>query len=121
MTESKCNSMGERIKQTRERKGIMQQNLADAVGLNVSVLSRIENGARKVRSNELIQIANQLNVSTDYLLQGTSLEQNPADALLDDMALRKLARKSFQGLSPQEAAAKQKYFRRILNALFENT
>ena len=37
---------GERIRNTREDMDILQQELADAVEMNVSVLSRIEKGTR---------------------------------------------------------------------------
>ncbi|MBR4695670.1 MAG: helix-turn-helix transcriptional regulator, partial [Selenomonadaceae bacterium] len=36
---------------------ILQQELANTIGINVSVLSRIENGTRPVRDDELIKIA----------------------------------------------------------------
>lgn len=59
---------GERIRNVREDKDILQQELADAIGINVSVLSRIEKGTRPIRDDELIKIANKLSVSSDYLL-----------------------------------------------------
>lgn len=62
-------STGERIRNTREDLDILQQELADAVGINVSVLSRIEKGTRAIRDDELAKIANKLHVSSDYLLE----------------------------------------------------
>lgn len=59
---------GERIRNVRENKGIFQQELADAIDLNVSVLNRIEKGTRPIRDDELVKIANTLSVSSDYLL-----------------------------------------------------
>ena len=48
-------STGERIRSAREDLDILQQELADAVGINVSVLSRIEKGTRQVRDDELVK------------------------------------------------------------------
>ena len=70
-------STGERIRSAREDLDILQQELADAVGINVSVLSRIEKGTRQVRDDELVKIANKLHVTTDYLLGRT--DNMPAD------------------------------------------
>lgn len=63
--------IGERIRNIREDEDILQQELADAIGINVSVLSRIEKGTRQLRDDELIKIADKLNVSVDYLLGRT--------------------------------------------------
>ncbi|MBR2214394.1 MAG: helix-turn-helix domain-containing protein [Selenomonadaceae bacterium] len=72
---------GERIKNVREDRDILQQEMADAIGMNVSVLSRIENGTRQVRDDELVKIADKLNVTTDYLLgrdnQGATPDKLP--------------------------------------------
>lgn len=59
---------GEKIRNIREDHDILQQELADATGINVSVLNRIEKGRRPVRDDELLAIAKCLNVSTDTLL-----------------------------------------------------
>ncbi len=64
---------GDRIRNAREDKDILQQELANAINMNVSVLNRIEKGTRPIRDDELIRIARALQVSTDYLL-GTSRE-----------------------------------------------
>ena len=64
---------GDRIRNAREDKDILQQELANAINMNVSVLNRIEKGTRPIRDDELVRIARALQVSTDYLL-GTSRE-----------------------------------------------
>lgn len=70
-------STGERIRNTREDLDILQQELADAVGINVSVLSRIEKGTRAIRDDELAKIAKKLHVSSDYLLELSDTAQPP--------------------------------------------
>lgn len=60
--------IGERITELRKIKKISQQQLADKIGMNQSVLNRIENGSRPVRDDEIKAIASFFKVSTDYLL-----------------------------------------------------
>lgn len=66
---------GEKIRNTREDMDILQQELANAIGMNVSVLSRIEKGTRAIRDDELVKIAQKLQVTTDYLLGNTQPKQ----------------------------------------------
>ena len=56
------------MKQLRERHGLNQKELAESLGVNRSVLNRIENGTRPVRDDELKLFADYFNVSADYLL-----------------------------------------------------
>lgn len=65
-------NIGKRIVSLRENKGWTQKELANRVNLNVSVMNRIESNERPVKDNELLQIANVLEVSTDYLLGRTN-------------------------------------------------
>lgn len=63
---------GHRIRDARESKGIFQGELAKMANINKSVMSRIENGDRAVRDDELREIAKCLNVSADYLIGRSS-------------------------------------------------
>lgn len=65
-------STGRRIRDVRESKGILQGELAKMANINKSVMSRIENGDRAVRDDELREIAKSLNVSADYLIGRSS-------------------------------------------------
>ena len=47
---------------------LTQKELSERTGINQSVLSRIENGTRPIRDDELKLFADFFNVSTDYLL-----------------------------------------------------
>lgn len=62
---------GDRIKKLREREGLTQLDLAKKVGINNSVLSRIEAGKRPVEDNEMNLFADFFDVTTDYLLGRT--------------------------------------------------
>lgn len=72
---------GERITLLREKRNITQKELADKIKVNKSVMNRIESGERPIRDTELIDIANVLDVSTDYLLGRT---EKPIDEKIDE-------------------------------------
>lgn len=56
---------------------LTQKELSDKIGINQSVLNRIEKGTRPIRDDELKTIADYFNVSTDYLLGRDNLNQTP--------------------------------------------
>ena len=58
----------ERIRELRKARDVTQQELADAIKMNQSVVNRIERGTRPIRDDELKELARFFNVSTDYLL-----------------------------------------------------
>lgn len=61
--------LGNRIRVARERKGITQEDLAEHVDISPSHISVIERGVKASRIDTLVRIANELDVSADYLLQ----------------------------------------------------
>ena len=65
-----------RIKETRERKGVKQITLANACGVSQSSFSNWECGRHQPSLDKLSVIAEMLDVSTDYLL-GLSDKENP--------------------------------------------
>lgn len=78
--ESATIDIGKRIVSLRETKGWTQQELANRVNLDVSVMNRIEINERPVKDNELVMLANILEVSTDYLLGLTDKPFFPSEA-----------------------------------------
>jgi len=60
--------VGDRIKKQRELLNLTQLELANKIGINNSVLSRIEAGKRPVEDNELVLFVNFFDVKSDYLL-----------------------------------------------------
>lgn len=60
--------LGIKIKESRQKKGLTQDKLAEMVSCNTSHISNIENNHTKVSLNVLLAIANVLNTSIDYLL-----------------------------------------------------
>ncbi|APP13094.1 hypothetical protein BSG92_12500 [Lactiplantibacillus plantarum subsp. plantarum] len=61
-------NLASRIINLRESKNMKQSDLARRLSLDKSSMSKIENGTRKVSSDEVLKIANIFEVSTDYLL-----------------------------------------------------
>lgn len=57
-----------RIKELREKKRIMQKDMAKSIGVGVSTLSQYETGKREPDYATLVKIAQYFNVSVDYLL-----------------------------------------------------
>lgn len=92
------NKIGERIKATRIEKEIKQCQLAEQIGVSSKYLSAIECGAKQPSLDLLIDIANALGASTDYLLSDYLNEQvlfhnSPLEeqlSSLSDEQLRKL-------------------------------
>lgn len=61
-------SLGRRIKQIRESLGLSQKALAEKLDVSRPSISQMENGARRVRADELKKLAGIFNLSVDTLL-----------------------------------------------------
>ena len=62
--------LGRRVKSARRRAGIRQADLAKKLGISYQYMSMIETGKRKLSLGMLVSLANELGVSTEYLLNG---------------------------------------------------
>ena len=60
--------IGNRIKEIRERVGLSQEDLAKRMKISRVAVSQIENGKRKICTEELISLSRIFSVSTDILL-----------------------------------------------------
>lgn len=79
------NSVGNRIRQLRIRHGWLQKELGDRSGFTVQKISNIERGFTEEISTETIAVFAQVfNVTTDYLLIGTTPEATIRAALDGD-------------------------------------
>lgn len=63
-------TLGRRVAYLRERKGWTQRKLAQETGLSSTFLSEIENDKRNVGTENLLQLAEALGTSMDYLATG---------------------------------------------------
>lgn len=71
-------SIGNRIKNARKNKGLTQKQLADKIHVSSQVISNFERGYTEIPSSNLHQIADILEVSTDYLLGKTdNIDRDP--------------------------------------------
>jgi transcriptional regulator with XRE-family HTH domain len=67
-------TVGDRIKDIRTKKGMTQDQLCEKAHISKGFLSDIENNKTNVGSQKLLEIANALRASVDYLLKGESTE-----------------------------------------------
>lgn len=75
---------GCRIRKLRTAGGMTRQDLADAVGLSLDALRKIENGNNGAKIDTLVAFSELFHVSLDYLVcgQGTGIK---LDGLLDGL------------------------------------
>lgn len=67
--------IGKRVREARERKGLVQIELADAVGRRLDAISRLELGkTKRIPMETLARIATALDVSLEWLLGATKPE-----------------------------------------------
>lgn len=64
-------NLGERIRARRTELGWTQEQLSTKVGISKGFLSDLENGKRKVSAENLMGIAQVLNLSLDFLMKGS--------------------------------------------------
>ena len=76
------NDLIRRIINLRESNDWSQAELARRLGVEKSVMNKIENGTRKVSSDELIKLSELFSVTTDFLLGKNS---TPDWATQDDL------------------------------------
>lgn len=65
---------GKRLKMLREEKGLTQKELAEKLSLTPKAISFYELGSREPSGDALIQMANILGTTTDYLLGNSALK-----------------------------------------------
>lgn len=63
-------TIGDRIREIREKRKMTQDQLAEAADISKGFLSDVENNKRNISSQGLLRIANSLGASVEYLLRG---------------------------------------------------
>ena len=82
---------GERIGDLRTNRGLSQRELGNLIGITSSQMSRIESGKiNSIGSEIIIRLANEFNVSTDYLLGLTTIS-TPKNYEISQLGLNKEA------------------------------
>lgn len=107
--------IAKRLAEYRRKSGISQLQLAEQLGLTQSMMSRYENGDRRIPSELLAEFATAIAVSADELL-GLKTSRKNTHEMSDDM--KKLWKK-FQQLSklPEND---QRSIIRIINSVTKN-
>ena len=95
-------AIGARIKAARERAGLTQEDLAAELDMSPTHISVLERGRKAPKLETLVNIANNLHVSTDMLLQDVVV--CAADGLASELSV------AIAKLAPKEQE-------RILNAI----
>lgn len=84
-------NFGERIKNLRESKSLSKGQLADLIKIHYSQIGRYERNEATPSSEVLRNLANRLEVSTDFLMNGTS-EQIAIDSINDKALINQFNR-----------------------------
>jgi transcriptional regulator with XRE-family HTH domain len=72
----------ERIKEARVKKGLSQSQLSKAIGVHVTNISRYERGENRPTSDVLTKLANELDVTADFLMDG-SMDDKAVSSISD--------------------------------------
>jgi transcriptional regulator with XRE-family HTH domain len=67
-------TIGKRISELRESKGVTQEVLSRTLGIPRSTLAKYETGLQDFKSETIIQMCDYFSVSADYLLRGASAQ-----------------------------------------------
>jgi transcriptional regulator with XRE-family HTH domain len=86
-TEPEYATMGDRLRQARQGRGLSLRGLAEVLGVSPSLISQVETGRAKPSVNTLYALANELGISLDSLLFMDAEPPAPeaAGALPDDI------------------------------------
>ena len=72
-------TIGERIKKSREKAKLNQKQLGEILGRSQATITDIENNKNKGNFDILIKICETLNVSADWILFGTAGQPEESD------------------------------------------
>lgn len=75
-------TMGARIAQKRKELSLTQEQLAEKMGVSLQTISCIELGKKAIRPENLVNLCNTLDVSTDYILCGKRQESQFNDTII---------------------------------------
>lgn len=67
--------VGQRITDTRKRRGYSREKLAEKADISVQFLADIEKGRKSMTVNTLRRLAAALSVTTDYIVNGTETSE----------------------------------------------
>ena len=62
--------MGKRIQNRRKQLALTQEQLAEMMNVSIQMVSNLERGNKAIRIDNLINLSQILDISTDYILTG---------------------------------------------------
>ncbi len=77
-------NLGNRIREERKKAHLTQEQLAEKAACNESYIGQIERGVKNPSLEVLVNIANALNVTVDYLL-ADNVKVDQLDGLMDEI------------------------------------
>lgn len=86
-------TVGDRIKQIRESRGLTQDQLCRMANISKGFLSDVENSKRNISSQKLLAVSNSLGASIDYLLKGEVQENTKTSSVTFPPELSEAAEK----------------------------
>ncbi|WFE27072.1 XRE family transcriptional regulator [Solwaraspora sp. WMMD791] len=86
--------IGEQVRQARLSVGMSQQDLADRVGLDRTMLAKVEAGSRRLDAVELSRLSRALEVSMEYLIEPRPAVLSRRSAVLTEETDTEAARSS---------------------------
>jgi len=104
-------NIGTRIKKCRKERNMTQEQLAEKLDISQNYLGQIENGKRGVNISNLTKIANELDITFDYLMS-----ENNSEAIKSDTNDKKVWLSLIDKRSPKE----RKMLIRIVSDLIYN-
>jgi len=75
-------AIGARIRKARLAKGLSQEAVGLVIGKSQRAMSQYESGTRRIFADDILKIAQVLNVPVGYLLGETQLELDEVDTLI---------------------------------------
>lgn len=94
-------SFNERLKEIRIKKGLTQEEFAKLLNISSSAISLYESGSREPSLATLVNIANVLDVSTDYLL-GLSDSEKTVKVIISPDDKQEIVNKVLKILNAEE-------------------
>lgn len=85
LTEFDPKEFDRRVADRRVAQDIKQKDLAEHLGISNSHLSGIENGRAAFSFKVFLQLCVELDVTPDYLLEGTMHSNNVPQSIMDDL------------------------------------
>ena len=70
MREVDLSGIGKRIQNRRKQQGYTQEQLAELMNVSIQMVSNLERGNKAIRIDNLINLSQILDISTDYILTG---------------------------------------------------